>query len=100
MDIDVAYWARIFALVLLVPGLLMLFIAVFYIAFVGRDTPRGATANNICMKCGQTLLPGQTTCPNCEAEGAPRTTTFDPTAAKDGNGQVEAIEIPSTLDDA
>src|SRR6476620_3876756 len=100
MDIDVGYWAKIFALVLLVPGLLLLFVAVFYIAFIGRDTPRAAAANNVCVKCGQTLLPGQTVCPNCEAGANPRATAFDPDAAKDGNGQVEAIEIPSTLDDA
>jgi hypothetical protein len=68
MDFDPAQYMKILAAVLLIPGLLFLFVVVFYVAFIGRaSTAKAATreAGRTCLKCGQALLPDQNECPTC-----------------------------------
>jgi ribosomal protein L40E len=53
------------ALLLLVPGLLFLFIVVFYIAFIGKAPRAVEPAHVVCLECGHTLMPDETSCPKC-----------------------------------
>ncbi len=89
---------KILAAVLLIPGLLFLFVVVFYVAFIGRASTgkaavREAGARELgrtCFSCGQALLPDQNECPTCIPQLIhPVGPLIPPDPNSDGEAEVE-----------
>jgi hypothetical protein len=87
MDFDPSQYVKLLAALLLIPGLLFLFVVVFYVAFIGKTAPAKTGAREetrTCLTCGRTLLPDQNECPTCMPQLIPLTPP------------VEMVEAPAT----
>jgi hypothetical protein len=102
MDFDPTQYLKLLAAVLLIPGLLFLFVVVFYVAFIGRASSAKGAAQDVtrtCLRCGQTLLPDQNECPTCMPEVIPPVAPHaGPGASSDGEAEVEMEAAPFEVD--